>query len=94
MVGRFFVFSRRGEIAKFVSLQTNSNMRVVLDNVEPRYLSVLTELAEALRFTVSTTDNEARRAEIDRRIERIETGQSTLIRPDWQKISAETTDQP
>ena len=65
-----------------------------MDNVEPRYLSVLTELAEALRFTVTMADNEARRAEIDRRIARLENQQSILIRPDWQKISTEATNQP
>jgi predicted RecB family endonuclease len=67
-------------------------MRVVLENVEPKYLAVLNELAEALRFTVSASEADTKRTEIDRRIRRLESREATLIRPDWQKITAEAAE--
>ncbi len=61
-------------------------MRIVLDNVEPRYLGVLRELAEALQFTLTEADAIGKRAEIDRRIQRLEAGQAETVTPDWDTI--------
>ena len=64
-------------------------MRIVLDNVEPKYIGILNELAQALQFTVSTVDKESKRAEIDKRIERLEARQTDLIIADWQQITGD-----
>ena len=64
-------------------------MRIVLDNVEPKYIGILNELAQALQFTVLTVEKESKRAEIDRRINMLEAGQSELITPDWATITSE-----
>ena len=64
-------------------------MRIVLDNVDPQYIGVLRELAAALRFTISETDVNDKRAEIDRRIERLESGKSHIISPNWETIQQE-----
>nr|WP_293841202.1 hypothetical protein [uncultured Arsenicibacter sp.] len=64
-------------------------MRLVLDNVAPQYIGVLRELATALQFTISEADVNDRRAEIDRRIERLEAGKTTVITPDWETIQQE-----
>jgi hypothetical protein len=64
-------------------------MRIVLDNVEPQYIGVLRELADALHFTLTETETNSKRAEIDRRIQRIETNQTNFITPDWEKIKEE-----
>ncbi len=64
-------------------------MRLVLDNVDPQYISVLRELATALQFTISEADVNDRRAEIDRRIERLETRQTNVITPDWETVQKE-----
>jgi hypothetical protein len=64
-------------------------MKVILENVESHYMGVIHELAEVLRFRVAKVENESKRVEIDRRIERYEANQSKLIRPDWQKITDE-----
>lgn len=61
-------------------------MRIVLDNVEPQYIGILRELAIALQFTITETDANDKRAEIDRRIERLEAGNSSVITPDWENI--------
>ena len=64
-------------------------MRIVLDNVEPKYIGILNELAQALQFTVSAIEKESKKEEINRRIEQLETGKTDLISPDWAKISVE-----
>ena len=64
-------------------------MRIVLDNVEPKYIGILNELAQALQFTVSTVEKESKRAEIDKRIERLEARQIDIVTPDWQQIKRE-----
>ena len=61
-------------------------MKVVLENVESHYMGIINELADVLRFRVSKVENESKKAEIDRRIDRYESGQAKLIKPDWQKI--------
>lgn len=61
-------------------------MRIVLEDVEPKYMGILKELAEALHFKVATVEQESKRAEIDRRIERLEKRQSELVNPDWNPI--------
>lgn len=62
-------------------------MRIVLENVDSQYMGIIKELAQALQFRVTKVETETKKAEIDRRIERYESGQAKLIRPDWQKIS-------
>ena len=66
-----------------------NDMRIVLDNVEPKYMGILNELAQALQFTVSTVERGSKRAEIDKRIERLEARQLDNIMPDWQRIISE-----
>lgn len=64
-------------------------MRIVLDNVEPQYIGILRELADALNFTLTETDINSKRTEIDRRIQRIETNQTNFVTPDWESIKKE-----
>jgi hypothetical protein len=64
-------------------------MRIVLDNVEPQYVAMLRELANALHFTLTETEIHSKRAEIDRRIQRLEANQTTLIAPDWTVVQHE-----
>lgn len=64
-------------------------MSIVLENVDSQHISIINELAQALRFKVAKVERESKRVEIDRRIERYEANQSKLIRPDWQKITDE-----
>ncbi len=64
-------------------------MRIVLDNVEPKYIGILNELAQALQFTVSTVEKESKQAEIDKRIQRLEDRQADIVTPDWQLINSE-----
>lgn len=64
-------------------------MRIVLENVDAQYMSVINELAQALRFKVAKVERESKKAEIDRRIDRYEASQTNLVRPDWQKIVEE-----
>ena len=61
-------------------------MRIVLDNVEPQYIGVLRELADALHFTLTETETQSKRVEIDRRIQRLEANQVNIITPDWTTI--------
>lgn len=74
---------------KYVSLRKAKAMRIVLDNVEPQYIGVLRELAEALHFTLTETEIQGKRAEIDRRIQRLEANQTNFIAPEWTAIQQE-----
>ena len=53
-------------------------------------MGIIIELADVLRFSVAKVENESKRAEINRRVERYEANRAELIRPDWQKIVDET----
>jgi predicted kinase len=60
-------------------------MNIVLENVSQKHLSVIRELAKALRFKIATISEESSDKELQRRIENVELGQN-LVTPDWNSI--------